>query len=372
MSLKSTYICILTLLLIAECFHLNWHNNVRAQTKSNPVFIDRVISEPMAQTMPILGRIIANESGVVATRIAERIKAIKVKVGARVRKGDVLALMSSDQLKNKAALKAAELKRVEAKMKNQFANLQKKQQARKRILALRGSSAFRLDREQNSQRDLEMADSSLKEAEAEVLSAQSSLEMTKLNLNDAIIRAPYPGIIIATHKVPGNYARIGDPIVTILNDHDLEIEADIPTVRAMELAPNTQVRAKLQNGTILNALVRVIIPQENLQTRTLAARFTIDKASGYKRLAGNQSVTMQIPIGQATRIITVHKDAILINKGQKLVYVVKTGKADIRPITIGRPVGERFEVLKGLKPGDDVITRGNERLRPGEAVTPVN
>ncbi len=65
-------------------------------------------------------------------------------------------------------------------------------------------------------------------------------------------------------------------------------------------------------------------------------------------------------------------DAILINKGKKHVYVLKDNKAIKKAIKIGRSVGERFEVIEGLIPGDITITRGNERLRPGETVKSVN
>ena len=55
------------------------------------------------------------------------------------------------------------------------------------------------------------------------------------------------------HIVPGSYTRTGDPIVTMLNDDDLEIEADIPTVRALNLVPNMSVQGKLQNEVLFKA-----------------------------------------------------------------------------------------------------------------------
>ncbi len=344
----------------------------RAEQRSSPVFTDKVILEPMSQTMPVLGRVVTNQSGIVATRIAERIEKLEVRIGDRVKKGAILARLSSDQLRQSLRLKKAELRRAKAIGEKSNAEFKKKEQARQRIIALRGSTAFRQDRDQNSQRDLEMAAGSLKEAEAEVARAEAALNMAQQFLRDTLIKAPYSGIIISTHIVPGSYTRTGDPIVTMLNDDDLEIEADIPTVRALNLVPNMKVQGKLQNEVLFEASLRTVIPQENMQTRTLAARFTLDASSKGMRIVGNQSVTLDIPIGTSTRITTVHKDAILINKGNKNVYVLKDNKAVKKAIKIGRSVGERFEVIEGLLPGDITITRGNERLRPGEIVKPVN
>ena len=343
-----------------------------AEQRSSPVFTDPVISEPMSQTMPVLGRVVPNQSGIVATRIAERIEKLAVKIGDRVEKGAILARLSSDQLKNQLILKEAELRRAQAKKENYNADLKKTKQARQRILALRGSTAFRQDRDQDSQRDLEMATSTLKEAEAEVASARAVLNMNKQFLRDAVIRAPYPGIVIATHIVPGSYTRIGDPIVTILNDDDLEIEADIPTVRALTLAPGIRAQGRLQNGIQFYASLRVVIPQENMQTRTLAARFTIETQQKINKIVGNQSVILNLPIGLSGNVTTVHKDAIVMNNGKQNVYLIENNKAVKKSIKIGRAVGDRFEVIDGLVPGDVTITRGNERLRPGESVRSVN
>ena len=343
-----------------------------AEQRASPVFTDKVISEPMSQTMPVLGRVVTNQSGIVATRIAERIEKLEVRIGDRVKKDAVLARLSSDQLQQSLLLKRAELSRAKAIGEKSNAEFKKKEQARQRILALRGSTAFRQDRDQNSQRDLEMAAGSLKEAEAEVARAEAALNIAQQFLRDTFIRAPYSGIIISTHVVPGSYTRIGDPIVTMLNDDDLEIEADIPTVRALKLVPNMPVQGKLQNEFPFKASLRTIIPQENMQTRTLAARFTLDASSKKIKIVGNQSVTLDIPIGTSTRVTTVHKDAILINKGEKNVYVLKDNKAVKKAIKIGRSIGERFEVMEGLLPGEITITRGNERIKPDEIVKSVN
>ena len=65
-----------------------------AQQRVSAVGVDQVISEPLLQTMPVLGRFIAKESGVVATRIAERVHKMYVQVGDRVKKGDLFCAIN--------------------------------------------------------------------------------------------------------------------------------------------------------------------------------------------------------------------------------------------------------------------------------------
>ena len=64
----------------------------------------------------------------------------------------------------------------------------------------------------------------------------------------------------------------------------------------------------------------------------------------------------------------MHKDAVIKRGEQDLVYVVIDGAAQLRPVRLGEAVGTRFEVLEGLSEGDQVVTRGNERLRPNDPV----
>jgi RND family efflux transporter MFP subunit len=344
---------------------------VSAQGRAMPVGVDQVVLEPRAQTMPVIGRFVAPESGIVATRIAERVAEVTVRVGDRVERGAVLARLASDRMRSERALRVADLKKAEAQITREKASLAKMQQTFKRITALRGSTAFRKDREDDTERDMEVARSALGQADADVLRARANLNLADLALKDTTITAPYPGVVIDRHTVAGNYTRVGDPIVTLLNDKTLEIEADVPAIRTSGLTPGTNVWVTLQGGGRLSAKVRAVIQEENTRTRTRSVRLSPDLGSRSGSLAGNQSVTVEIPIGEVTDVVTVHKDAIVILKGRSMVYVVEDGKAAIRPVKTGSAIGGRFEVNGGLKPGDVVVIRGNERLRPGQSVKPL-
>ena len=339
-----------------------------AQQRVSAVGVDQVISEPLLQTMPVLGRFIAKESGVVATRIAERVDKMYVQVGDRVKKGDLLVKLESDRLDNQIQLLQANLKITKTQLAKETVNYKKMEQTHKRILALRTSAAFRKDREEDSERDMEIAAEMVSRARADIDQSKASLKAGQIALQDTYIKAPYPGVVIKRHTLPGNYVRVGDPIITIFNDTDLEIEADVPSIRALALTTNTKVTAKLQNGIILNTIIRAIIPQENSLTRAVAIRLIIKDEKYQNGLLGNQAVTLKLPIGNPGDVTTVHKDAVLVKKGKKIVYTLRKGTANIQPIKLGRAIGNRFEVLAGLKVGELVVVRGNERLRPGEAI----
>jgi hypothetical protein len=128
------------------------------------------------------------------------------------------------------------------------------------------------------------------------------------------------------------------------------------------------VRAELQDGRKLNAAVRAIIPEENPRTRTRAVRFTPELPENALTIAENQGVTVFIPVGTERQVVSVHKDALLLDRAKPRVYLVRDGKVEARTIMIGESLGNRFEVVEGLAPGDMVVIKGNERLRPGQPV----
>jgi multidrug efflux pump subunit AcrA (membrane-fusion protein) len=87
-------------------------------------------------------------------------------------------------------------------------------------------------------------------------------------------------------------------------------------------------------------------------------------------VAVGQSVTVLIPVGEAREVLSVPKDALVQARGGWTVFVAADNKAEPRTVELGVPLGDRYEVLSGLTAGDLVVVRGNERLRPGQDITP--
>ena len=332
------------------------------------VGIDAVIRQPVKQTVPVIGRFVARQTGVVAARTSGPVEEVRVEVGDRVRTGDVIAVLVKDLLKWRHALQKAEVAQFAAAVKPRKATIKLKRQELTRIERLEKSAAFSQARLDDKRQEVAVAESQAAEAVAKLGSARANMTMTETNLSYAVVRAPYPGVVSKRHIEAGAYVKIGEPLVTLVNDTRLEIEADVPAIRTAGLTPSTQVDAFV-NGTIpITARVRAVVPDENPQTRTRTVRFVPELPADLKGLAANQSVTLHLPAGNRSSVVTVHKDAVISRKGKTLVYLAEDAKAAIRPVRLGEAVGIRFIVLGGLAPGDLVVVRGNERLQPGQAI----
>ena len=79
-------------------------------------------------------------------------------------------------------------------------------------------------------------------------------------------------------------------------------------------------------------------------------------------------MTVKLPLSSGARILTVPKDAIVVRANGSVVFVVKGTNATMRNVKLGRGIGDKFEILDGLKPDEKVVTRGNERLGAGAPI----
>ena len=336
--------------------------------RATPVGVDAVRSEPLEQTVPVIGRLVARQSGVVAARTGGAVAEIRVTVGDRVEKREVVAVLARDRLRATRELRAAEVAQADAAVATSMAEFDYVTQAMKRLEGLRRSAAFSQARFDDKRQEVVKAKSATIEKEAALLRARVNLKMADIELRDSEIRAPYAGVVSVRHIEVGAYVGVGQPVVTLIDDEHLEIEAAVPAGRIRGLAPGTPVVFQLVDASSSRAVVRAVVPEENPLTRTRTVRFTPRFNGDHRDLATNQSVTLHIPAGPARTVVSVHKDAVLNRSGGALVFVVTEGAARPRPVRLGEAVGGRFEVIDGLEPGDLVVVRGNERLRPGQKV----
>jgi len=344
----------------------------RGSRGSAKVFVDLVTKGTAVETVQVYGRVIARQTGVVAARTKGAIEDVRVHVGDRVKKGDTIATLISSMLKAERELKAAELKESSAKIRTVGVQLSLANQELERLKRLRKSSAFSSARYQDKLRDVERIQSALIEAKAKREQARAKLRMANINLFNAKVIAPFDGVIINRAVETGDYVSLGGPVVTILNEKSLEVEAEVPANRLGGLTNGIEIDVKPEFGRSFKASVRAIVPQENALSRTRIVRFSPLFFNPTGTIASNQSVVLHIPSGATRQAVTVHKDAITQRRGKRVVFVVKETdsglRANMRRVELGDAFGLRFEVLRGLKPGDKVVIRGNERLRPRQKI----
>ncbi|GMG82309.1 efflux RND transporter periplasmic adaptor subunit [Paralimibaculum aggregatum] len=331
---------------------------------------ERVERRPVADTTPILAELVATTRSEVATRTAGIVSEVLFRVGDAVEAGALLVRLDRDLIDIRLRTSQAALEAAQAGVAVSEAQMRLAVQAFERQSQLRGSTAFSRGQFEDLEASVAQAQSELTRAAAQVARAEAELSRAEYDRRHAEIRAPFAGIVVAKAAQPGSYIALGAPVATLLDIGALEIEANIPVKLIGAVREGLAVEAVFQDGPTTEAVVRSLLPVETQTTRTRPVRFAVDlTAIDPARLASGRSVLLKVPVSVPREAVTVPKDALVQARGGWMVFVVEADKAVPRTITLGEPVGARMEVLSGLEPGEIVVVRGNERLRPGQPVT---
>ncbi len=333
------------------------------------VGVDEVRYEPLMQTQPVLGRFVARQGGDVAAQTAGPVTKIQAEVGDRVKRGDVVAVLDLDRLQLQVDLATASEREMSALLKSARAQLAKRRQELERLDGIRQSAAFSQARYDDAVQDAVADEAAVAAAGAGLARVRVNRRLAEDDLANGTVVAPYNGVVTTRHTEVGAWVGVGDPLIALLNEDDLEIEADVPYNRIAGLQPGTVVTVVLADNSPHQGIVRAVGAEQNPLTQTRRVRFTPLIEDAEVANAAGESASVNLPLGAPRQVISVHKDAVLKRQGLSLVYVVNSDSAaEIRPVELGEAIGPRFEVLDGVAAGEIVVVRGNERLRPGQPV----
>lgn len=344
--------------------------SVLAQGQAAAVGVQAVETRQLAETVPVFAEVTTARDGAVASRVAGNVDTVHVLAGTRVAKGDRLVELNRDLLAILVAQSEAQMAEAEAGIATARVRVDRTQTVLDRIVALRDSNAFSEGRFDDAQSDLLEAQSQLAEAIAREKSSEARLSEARYQLERSMIIAPFSGVVIEVNTIPGAFIQAGTPVVRLLDTDAFEVTAGVPARYVTFLEPGQIMQAGTETGDELTLELRAILPLEDTSTRTRAVRFAAPELGNLTNVAVGQSLTVLIPIGDAREVLSVPKDALVQARGGWTVFVAADGKAEPRPVTLGVALGDRYEVLSGLQAGEQVVVRGNERLRPGQEIAP--
>jgi len=341
-----------------------------AQPRAASVGVQEVEMRALAETVPVFAEVITARNGNVAGRVAGNVDSISVLAGSRVAAGDMLVQLNDELLTIQVAQSQAQLAEADAGIDTARARIDRARIALERVEALRGGTAFSQGRFDDARADFLEAEALFAEAQAREKSAQARLNETQYQLERSEIRAPFSGIVLEVLTIPGAFIQAGTPVVRLLDSDAFEVQANVPSRYTSFLQPGQQVQASTETGVEMTLELRAVLPVEDPSTRTRAVLLAAPELSTMGGAAVGQSLTVEIPVGAARDVLSVPKDALVQARGGWTVFVAAEDQAQPRTVTLGVPLGDRYEVIDGLAPGDLVVVRGNERLRPGQAIAP--
>lgn len=342
-----------------------------AQGRPAGVEVADVELRALSETVPVFAEVVAARDGVIAARVAGTVDTVHVLAGRTVEAGEPLATLDTELAQIELRQAEARLSEANAGITVAQARTDRLEAALERVERLRGTASFSGGRFDEAQGEVFEARGQYAEAEARVLSAQAAIAEARYRIDQAEIVAPYAGTVLSVETNAGEFIASGAPVVRLLDTRALEVEASVPSRYVGALKEGQVVHANGDDSVAIKLEVRALLPLEEITTRTRPVRFVAAEPGALDRAAVGQSITVDIPITSARDVVAVPKDALVQGRGGWTVFVAEDGAAQPRTVQIGAAMDSWFEVLDGLAPGDTVVVRGNERLRPGQPIQPM-
>jgi RND family efflux transporter MFP subunit len=294
-----------------------------------------------------LSRVASEVDGVVASRV--------VREGERVKKGAPLITLRTQSLELRLAAARGELKEAAARLERAEREL-----TRRRDL-------FAKDLVSEGEIDDAQSDFSAWEGRVEQLGAD--IRGIELDLERCTIRAPFSGVVVEEHVDVGEWVGVGAPVMELLSLDDLEALVEVPD-RYFGMVHHGDAATLTVDTTpplVMDGKVTAIIPRADQRARTFPIKVSIPDREG--RVAVGMMVQVTLPVGENASSLLVPKDAVVTQGAGRFVYrVADDDTVVLVPVTVGSGAGDWFAVTGELEAGQRVVTRGNERLRPGQKV----
>lgn len=335
-----------------------------------PVDVFAVKPETLALTSELPGRIEPVRVAEVRARVAGIVLKKRFEEGADVKAGDLLFQIDPAPLKAAVSRAEGDLARAQAGMKEAQARV-KRYEPLVKIEAV-------------SQQDYDKASADLHSAQAATRSAQADLETARLNLGYASVAAPISGRVGRALVTEGALVGQGEATLMARIQQLDPIYADFTQTAADAL----RLREALKTGSLAagDSKALTLRVEGTPYERQGSLQFTdvaVDPGTGQITLRGKfpnpdgvllpgMYVRVKTPQGTDNQAILVPQRAVKRgNDGSSHVMVVGADeRAEARAVTTGTMQGSRWQIIEGLKAGDQVIVGGLAAVQPGVKVTP--
>jgi HlyD family secretion protein len=247
-----------------------------------------------------------------------------------------------------------------------------------------------------SDRAMDMALTTAEAARARLREAEASLELRQSELATAEarliqptggynahpttccmpIKAPVDGVILEVLAESAQVVAAGTPIARIGDPGDMEIEVDLLSSDAVQVAPDSVAYIEGWGGKVLKARVRRVDPSAFTKVSALGIEEQrvnvildlLDPHADWQTLGNEYRVFVRIVTWRGEDLVRVPLVALFRRGDQWSVFKVVNDRAEIASVSIDHRDQQFAEVSEGLAPGDIVVLHPSDRVVPGVAV----
>lgn len=295
-----------------------------------------------------------------------RLTDVRVNVGDKVRRGQLLAVFAAETVTEELAQSRAAVAEAEATLVEAAATAR-----RARVLQDSGAlSAQQILQHLTAERA----------AQARLDSAQATQRLQQLRLAQTRVVAPDNGIISGRTATVGAVVSAGQELFRLIRAERLEWRAEVAAADFVRLRPGQKVRVMPSGGDAIEGRLRVLGPVIDIQTRNGVAYVDLLPSASSASSAGNVSGVSgvsthagmfargEFELG-SSQGMALPKGAVQWREG--FGYVMRVGldaRVVATKVVVGRRSGDLVEVLGGLAAQDRVVATGAAFLGHGDLV----
>jgi RND family efflux transporter MFP subunit len=309
------------------------------------------------RTTEYVATVKSRRSATIQPQVEGFITSISARPGQRVARGTVL--MQIDASRQQATVASLESQRAAREADLQFA---RQQIERSKTLFDAGAV---------SKQEYEQATTGVQTAEAQLRAVEAQIREQRVELAYHRVTAPMAGIVGDIPVRVGDRVTSATMLTTIDENAGLELYINIPVAQALNLKPAMEVRIVDDRAQpIATTHVNFIAPSVETETQAVLVKAPLQPNAPFRT---DQFVRVHL-VWSSEPGLTVPLVSVLRINGQYFVYVVEKGDggtpvARQRPVELGTVVGNDYVVLKGLKPGEQLVVAGVQKIADGMPVT---
>lgn len=360
----------------------------KAEPPPPAVSVIQATTSDFVETVLVTGSFVAREEILVAPEVdGLRVLELKAEEGDHVTKGQVLAVLVTEQIEaqlaaNDAALASAsaaiaragsQISEAEARVVEAKAQLER---ARPLVKSKYLSESVFDQREaaaKGAEAQLASAKGSLAQAEAEKAQIEAQRRELNWRRGNAEVRAPADGIISRrTARIGGlalaNSLAGGDAMFRIIENGEVELDAEVAETHLWKVKAGQPARVSSSSRQEIAGTVRLVSPEVDKTTRLGRARIFLGRQPDIKIGAFGRGFIETARL----RTIAVPLAAVLYTTDGASVQVVADGKVETRRVKPGLETAGLIAIDTGLREGELVVAKAGTFLRDGDAVRPVS
>lgn len=321
--------------------------------RATPVMVKNAQLELLAPLTWVAGTVISRHQAKLATEVEGKLVRV-AEVGMRVKEDEVVARIDQTFSNLKIEEYMAAVERDRARLEFLKSEVQRLRQLERQNVA--------------SKTLLEQTRADREVARNELNISRTRLKLAREENLRHVIRAPFDGVVIDRFMRRGERAGIGDEVLELVDSKAMEIQARVPLSTLDFVREGDSVAVKV-NGAVKHSKVRALVAAGDERSRLLDLRLSLAENSW----TIGQPVRIALPSAVAREVLAVPRDALVLRRDGAAVFRIDNeNKAERVVVQLGVASGDLVEVIGDVKPGDKVVTRGGERLRPGQIVMILN